>query len=83
MEDSGYVGIFMGRVTMLAIAGAILINAACVLMASSKDTFDIYALQRIFVMVGVGLVVGDLANRVRESFKKAKASTPPQPPPTS
>jgi hypothetical protein len=69
---------------MFAIAGAILIHAACVLMASGKDTFDIYGLQRILVMVGFLLVVSEATIRVREFFRKAwQASSPPQPPTTS
>lgn len=65
---------------MLAIAGAVLINAACVLMASQNDTFDIYAGQRILMLVGVSLLSIDLTNRWRDWFKKAKGSTPPSPP---
>lgn len=62
---------------MLAIAGAVLINAACVFMASGKDTFDIYAGQRILMMVGAGLVAADLTIRLRDLIRKAKVSAPP------
>ena len=53
---------------MLAIAGAILIHAACVLMASGKATFET---DRILMVVGFFLVVSDLTIRVREFFRKA------------
>lgn len=62
---------------MLSIAGAVLINAACVLMASGRDTFDVYAMQRLLLAAGGGLVALDLTNRFREYFRKAKAQSAP------
>lgn len=62
---------------MLAIAGAILIHAACVLMASAlmkgDDTVTIYALTRILLFVGAGLMTADIQFRIREFVKKARA----------
>lgn len=51
---------------MVAIAGAILIHASCVLMAGGKDNFDTYALQRILAVVGTGLMATDFTTRFRE-----------------
>ena len=63
---------------MLMIAGAILIHAACVLMAGvliakGEDTVTIYALTRILLAVGAGMIGVDIQNRVREFIKNAKA----------
>lgn len=58
---------------MLAIAGAILINAGCVLMASGQDTTAIYVLQRILLMAGGGLMGVDIQFRIGEFVKKARA----------
>ena len=63
---------------MVLIAGAILINAACVLMATNKDTLDVYACQRVFLAAGVAFVVGDLTVRVRQFLSKnVQPSTSP------
>jgi hypothetical protein len=66
--------------TMLAIAGAILMHAACVLLASGKDTIDIYLSERLLMAMGSMLIASDLTIRVREFLKKAKASIPLPPP---
>ena len=63
---------------MLMIAGAILIHAACVLMAAvliakGEDTVTIYALTRILLAVGAGMIAVDIQNRAREFIKNAKA----------
>ena len=58
---------------MYAIVGAILINAACVLMASGHDSFDIYVGQRILMMVGTAMVAADLVTRARNAIRQAKA----------
>ncbi len=58
---------------MLAIAGAILINAACILIASGTDTTDVYALSRILIAVGTGLMCADFVMRFREFVKRSKA----------
>ena len=47
---------------MYAVAGAILINAACVLMASGHDSFDIYVGQRVLMMVGAAMVLKMIQN---------------------
>ena len=59
---------------MYAIAGAILINAACILMATERDTFDIYACQRLFMMIGSALLVSDIYLRARAAIKSAKTA---------
>ncbi|MBM4067416.1 MAG: hypothetical protein FJ271_00520 [Planctomycetes bacterium] len=62
---------------MLAITGAILLHAACVLMAGAlvkgDDTLTIYALTRILLGVGAGLMTVDIQFRIREFVKKARA----------
>jgi hypothetical protein len=58
---------------MLAIAGAILINAACVLAAAAKDSADIYLGQRLFAMFGVALIVSDLYPRFVGYIRRARA----------
>jgi hypothetical protein len=62
---------------MLAIAGAVLINAGCVLMASGRDTADFYIGQRLFVIVGSGLLASDLFLRVQGAVRKARARPVP------
>ena len=57
---------------MLGIAGAVLINAACVLMASGRDTTDVYALSRILLAVGAGLLGADLVGRFHEFVKRSR-----------
>jgi hypothetical protein len=61
---------------MLAVAGAILIHAACVLMAGvlvkGDDTLTIYALTRILLSAGAGLMTVDIQFRIREFVKKAR-----------
>jgi hypothetical protein len=52
-------------------------------MASGKDGFDIYVGQRLLWAAGAMLIAGDLTVRVREFFKKPKASGPPQLPQAS
>jgi hypothetical protein len=59
---------------MLAIAGAILINAACVLMTTTKESADIYPMRLLLIVVGSGLVGADIGNRVLEFFKKRRES---------
>jgi hypothetical protein len=71
---------FVQESFMLAIAGAVLIHAACVLMASvliakGEDTVTIYALTRILLFVGAGLMAVDIQGRIREFIKKAKAGS--------
>ncbi len=68
---------------MHAIAGAVLINAACVLMASvliakGEDTVSIYVLTRILLFVGAGLMVWDIPGRIGDSVKKAKSDSKPK-----
>ena len=59
---------------MLAIAGAVLINAACILIASGGDTTeDVYALTRILITVGTGLMCMDFTVRLHEFAKRSKA----------
>ena len=58
---------------MVLIAGAVLINGACILMASDRDTVDVYALQRILIAFGTGLMVIDIHGRLREYLKKVRA----------
>jgi hypothetical protein len=57
---------------MLAIAGAVLINAACVLIASGRDTTDVYALSRVLIAVGAGLMGADFVGRFREFVKRSR-----------
>jgi hypothetical protein len=59
---------------MLAIAGAILIHAACILMATTKESADIYPMRLFLIFVGAGLIGADLANRILEFRKKARES---------
>lgn len=59
---------------MLAIAGAILINAACVLAATTKDTADIYLGQRLLTMFGTGLIAADLYPRFMDYIRRSKAA---------
>ena len=63
---------------MLLIAGAILINAACALIASGEDTFDKYALSRILIAIGAGLMAMDLVLRLRK-FQAGHSRSPHQP----
>jgi hypothetical protein len=56
---------------MLAIAGAILINAACILMATNRDSTDIYMGQRLLIVIGTALLVADIFSRVRRSTRRA------------
>ena len=68
---------------MLAVAGAILINAACVLAATTKDTADIYLGQRLLAMFGAALIGVDLYPRfmgfIRRSTAAAKAKSHAEP----
>jgi hypothetical protein len=59
---------------MLAIAGAILIHAACILMASRQDGADIYTMRVFLIVVGSSLIGADLANRFLEFRKKLRES---------
>jgi hypothetical protein len=59
---------------MLAIAGAILIHAACILMATTKESPDIYPMRLFLIVVGSGLIGVDLANRILEFRKKSGES---------
>jgi hypothetical protein len=65
---------------MLAIAGAILIHAACILMATTKESADIYPMRLFLIVVGSGLIGADLGNRFLEFRKKlrepARTQTP-------
>ena len=58
---------------MLAIAGAILINAACILGASTKDSADIYIGQRLLGAFGAMLIGVDLSFRLTRYIRRAKA----------
>src|SRR5947209_11857358 len=58
---------------MLAITGAILINAACILAASTKDSADIYLGQRLLAMLGAALIAVDLYSRLAGHIRRAKA----------
>ncbi len=58
---------------MLAVAGAILINAACVLAASTKDSADIYLGQRLLAMLGAALIAADLYQRLVSHFRRTRA----------
>ena len=65
---------------MLAIAGAVLINAACVLIASRRDdTTDMYALSRILIAIGAYLMGTDFVVRFRDFVKRSKAEHMPSP----
>ena len=57
---------------MIAIAGAILIHAACILMATTKESADIYPMRLFLIVVGAGMIGADLANRALEFSKKAR-----------
>ncbi|MBL8823756.1 MAG: hypothetical protein JNJ77_14300 [Planctomycetia bacterium] len=59
---------------MLAVAGAILINAACVLAATTKDTADIYLGQRLIAGVGAVLIVVDLYPRLMDFIRQSKGT---------
>ena len=58
---------------MLAITGAILINAACILAASTKDSADIYLGQRLLAMLGAALLAADLYPRFVGYIRRVKA----------
>lgn len=58
---------------MLAIASAILINAACILGATTKDTADVYLGQRLLAMVGAVLIVADLYPRLSGHIRRVRA----------
>lgn len=62
---------------MLAIAGAILINAACILITSGGDTTDVYALSRILIAIGALLMGLDFVVRFRDFAKRSKAEHMP------
>jgi hypothetical protein len=61
---------------MYSIVGAILIHAACLLMATEKDTFDVYAGQRLLAMVGAAFIGGDLAHAWRNRRKPTHGAAP-------
>jgi hypothetical protein len=63
---------------MLAITGAILINAACILAASTKDSIDIYLGQRLLAMLGAALIAVDLYSRSAGHIRRAKAEAASQ-----
>ena len=63
---------------MLAITGAILINAACILAASTKDSADIYLGQRLLAMLGAALIAVDLYSRLVGHIRRAKAEAASQ-----
>jgi hypothetical protein len=65
---------------MLAIAGAILIHAACILMATTKEPPDIYPMRLFLIVVGSGLIGADLACRFLELRKKLRESAQTQTP---
>jgi hypothetical protein len=66
---------------MLAIAGAILIHAACILMATTKESADIYPMRLFLIVVGAGLIGADVASRVLEFSKKAREAARTKTPP--
>ena len=59
---------------MLAIAGAILINAACILMTTTKEGLDIYLARLVLNTVGSSLIGADLGYRVVGFIKKLRES---------
>jgi hypothetical protein len=63
---------------MLAITGAILINAACILAASTKDSVDIYLGQRLLAMLGTALIAVDLYSRLVGHIRQTKAVSQPK-----
>ena len=67
---------------MLAIAGAILIHAACILMATTKEAADIYPMRLFLIVVGAALIGADLGNRFLEFRKKLRESAQTQAPKT-
>jgi len=65
---------------MLAIAGAILINAACLLMTTTKESRDIYATRLLLCVVGSSFIGADIGIRIRDFFKKLRGSARPETP---
>ena len=63
---------------MLAIAGAILIHAACILITTTKESADIYPMRLFLIVVGSGLIGADLGNRFLEFRKKLRESAQTQ-----
>jgi hypothetical protein len=58
---------------MLAIAGAILINAACILTTTTKEYPDTYLMRLVLNIVGSSLIGADLGNRLVGFVKKQRA----------
>jgi hypothetical protein len=67
---------------MLAIAGAILIHAACILMAATKESPDIYPLRLFLIVVGSCLIGAEVGSRFLEFRKKLRESAQTQTPKT-
>jgi hypothetical protein len=63
---------------MLAIAGAILIHAACILMATTKESADIYPMRLFLIVVGAGLIGADVGNRFLEFRMRLRESAQSQ-----
>jgi hypothetical protein len=59
---------------LLAIAGAILIHAACILMATTKESPDIYPMRLFLIFVGSCLIGADVGSRTMEYRKKFRES---------
>lgn len=64
---------------MYAIAGAILINAACILMASGRDVSDVRIGTWALMGAGGHMLAGDLTERLRKGQKDTPTSTPKSP----
>ena len=61
---------------MYAIAGAVMLNGACLLMTSTKDTSGIYSMQLMLTWVG-GFFIGiDIFARMRKLLDEAKQQSP-------
>jgi hypothetical protein len=65
---------------MLAVAGAILIHAACILMATPKESADLYAMRLFLIIVGSALIGAVIANRFLELRRKLPLSAQTQAP---
>ena len=58
---------------MYAIAGSILLNAACLCMTSDKTTSGIYSMQLALTAVGGVFIGADLSVRLPEFFQKSRS----------
>jgi hypothetical protein len=65
---------------MVAIAGAILIHATCIRMATTKESPDIYPRRLFLIVVGAAMIGADLGSRVLEFSKNVREAARNRPP---